>query len=254
VTRYEHAFYTRENDEQRTVFRFTPLAAPVKCSVFALMAQPIFQPAVTKVAQALTRAGLSRKVDDSGESQQPSSSICLKPVRTRVMFPPTLSSHGGGVVVGVTQARPSASGMRARTRLECRSPSRWITRHSRMIPSRCVNATPCCRYCLLPLPLFKLPLPTVVAAEGGCRDRQPAHHTHHILHDLSLGLAVALEHTPRSLILTRSLPQPLLSSLDYTHKHLMSGLWAGAHPVRGGGGSGEGSVRHGHHVGQGRVP
>lgn len=50
------------------VFRFTPLAAPVKCSVFALMAQPIFQPAVQKLAQALTRAGISRKVDDSGAS------------------------------------------------------------------------------------------------------------------------------------------------------------------------------------------
>jgi hypothetical protein len=50
------------------VFRFTPLAAPVKCSVFALMAQAIFQPAVQRLAQALTRAGISRKVDDSGAS------------------------------------------------------------------------------------------------------------------------------------------------------------------------------------------
>lgn len=34
---FEHCFYTREGDEQRSVFRFTPVTAPVKCTVFPLL-------------------------------------------------------------------------------------------------------------------------------------------------------------------------------------------------------------------------
>ena len=34
---FEHCYYAREGDEQRTVFGFTPLIAPVKCTVFPLL-------------------------------------------------------------------------------------------------------------------------------------------------------------------------------------------------------------------------
>lgn len=34
---FEHCFYTREGDEARSVFRFTPVTAPVKCTVFPLL-------------------------------------------------------------------------------------------------------------------------------------------------------------------------------------------------------------------------
>jgi len=34
---FEHCFYSREGDEQRSVFRFTPVTAPVKCTVFPLL-------------------------------------------------------------------------------------------------------------------------------------------------------------------------------------------------------------------------
>lgn len=34
---FEHCFYTREGDESRSVFRFTPVTAPVKCTVFPLL-------------------------------------------------------------------------------------------------------------------------------------------------------------------------------------------------------------------------
>ena len=34
---FEHCFYTREGDDQRSVFSFTPVTAPVKCTVFPLL-------------------------------------------------------------------------------------------------------------------------------------------------------------------------------------------------------------------------
>jgi len=65
---YEHAFYSRDGDDQRTVFKFTPVAAPVKCTVFPLMQKPEFQPYTQSVADALTKAGMSRKLDESSAS------------------------------------------------------------------------------------------------------------------------------------------------------------------------------------------
>jgi glycyl-tRNA synthetase len=59
---YEHTYYTREGDEQRSVFKFTPLAAPVKCTVFPLMTKPEFEPFTLRVGTALTRSGVARKV------------------------------------------------------------------------------------------------------------------------------------------------------------------------------------------------
>ncbi|KAK3283948.1 hypothetical protein CYMTET_8376 [Cymbomonas tetramitiformis] len=65
---YEHSFYTRPGSEQRTVFRFSPVAAPIKCTVFPLLQQQKFEESTAQVAEALTRAGLSRKVDETGAS------------------------------------------------------------------------------------------------------------------------------------------------------------------------------------------
>lgn len=65
---YEHSFYTRSGSEQRTVFRFSPVAAPIKCTVFPLLQQQKFEESTALVAEALTRAGLSRKVDETGAS------------------------------------------------------------------------------------------------------------------------------------------------------------------------------------------
>lgn len=65
---YEHAFYSRDGDDQRTVFKFTPVAAPVKCTVFPLMQKPEFQPYTQSVADALTKAGMSRKVSSGNNS------------------------------------------------------------------------------------------------------------------------------------------------------------------------------------------
>eukprot|EP00239_Pterosperma_sp_CCMP1384_P001339 CAMPEP_0197849318 /NCGR_PEP_ID=MMETSP1438-20131217/11632_1 /TAXON_ID=1461541 /ORGANISM="Pterosperma sp., Strain CCMP1384" /LENGTH=694 /DNA_ID=CAMNT_0043461941 /DNA_START=107 /DNA_END=2191 /DNA_ORIENTATION=- len=63
---YEHCYYTREGDEQRTVFKFSPTAAPIKCTVFPLLQKKEFEPYTAKVASSLLKLGLSRKVDESG--------------------------------------------------------------------------------------------------------------------------------------------------------------------------------------------
>lgn len=64
---YEHSFYVREGeDEQKTVFRFRPLVAPIKCTVFPVVQRPEFDAVAVEISHALTRAGLANKIDTTG--------------------------------------------------------------------------------------------------------------------------------------------------------------------------------------------
>ncbi|KAJ9512986.1 hypothetical protein QJQ45_029195 [Haematococcus lacustris] len=67
---FEHAFYTRGGDgnEARTVFRFTPLVAPIKATVFPLIQKPELNDVARKVSTALTTAGMSNIVDTTGNT------------------------------------------------------------------------------------------------------------------------------------------------------------------------------------------
>lgn len=65
---FEHAFYLREGDEQRAVLRFSPVVAPIKCTIFPLMQDSKFDAYLDPVCRALTEAGLSNKVDTTGVS------------------------------------------------------------------------------------------------------------------------------------------------------------------------------------------
>jgi glycyl-tRNA synthetase len=65
---FEHCYYTREGDERRSVFRFTPVAAPIKATVFPLMSKPNLVAKAEMVAASLTRAGLSNSMDVTGVS------------------------------------------------------------------------------------------------------------------------------------------------------------------------------------------
>ncbi|PSC72809.1 Glycyl-tRNA synthetase family [Micractinium conductrix] len=65
---FEHCFYTREGDDQRTVFRFTPLTAPVKCTVFPLLQRAELNERAEAMSAALTRERLSNTVDTTGTS------------------------------------------------------------------------------------------------------------------------------------------------------------------------------------------
>ncbi|KAF3969033.1 hypothetical protein ACB098_06G179300 [Castanea mollissima] len=68
---YEHSFYTRPSkagDEQLNVFRFPPLVAPIKCTVFPLVQNQQYEEVAKVISQSLTTAGISHKIDITGTS------------------------------------------------------------------------------------------------------------------------------------------------------------------------------------------
>ncbi|XP_057970300.1 glycine--tRNA ligase, mitochondrial 1-like [Malania oleifera] len=68
---YEHSFYRRPSksgDEQLNVFRFPPLIAPIKCTVFPLVQNPQYNEVAKHIAKLLTAAGISYKIDMTGTS------------------------------------------------------------------------------------------------------------------------------------------------------------------------------------------
>lgn len=69
---FEHTYYAREGVEkdgvQRTVFRFTPIVAPVKTTVFPLMQRAELNEPTRRLCAALTAEGLSNLGDTTGTS------------------------------------------------------------------------------------------------------------------------------------------------------------------------------------------
>ncbi|KAL0905164.1 hypothetical protein M5K25_027348 [Dendrobium thyrsiflorum] len=68
---FEHCFYTRPSkseDEQLNVFRFPPLVAPIKCTVFPLIKNEKFDETAKIISKSLTAAGISHIIDITGTS------------------------------------------------------------------------------------------------------------------------------------------------------------------------------------------
>jgi glycyl-tRNA synthetase len=68
---FEHSFYMRPSkagDEQLNVFRFPPLVAPIKCTVFPLVQNQKYEEVSKVISQSLTSAGISHKIDITGIS------------------------------------------------------------------------------------------------------------------------------------------------------------------------------------------
>ena len=68
---YEHSFYTRPSksgEEQCNVFKFSPVVAPIKCTVFPLVQKKEYETTATSLSRQLTRVGLSCKIDTTGTS------------------------------------------------------------------------------------------------------------------------------------------------------------------------------------------
>ncbi|KAE8686880.1 Glycine--tRNA ligase 1 [Hibiscus syriacus] len=68
---FEHSFYTRPSkagDEQLNVFRFPPLVAPIKCTVFPLVQNQQYEDVAKVISKSLTAAGISHKIDITGTS------------------------------------------------------------------------------------------------------------------------------------------------------------------------------------------
>lgn len=63
---FEHTFYTRPDDGQKTVFRFAPMIAPIKATVFPLMQNDELNDVATAISLDLRRAGVSSLIDTTG--------------------------------------------------------------------------------------------------------------------------------------------------------------------------------------------
>ncbi|KAA3680240.1 glycyl-tRNA synthetase [Paragonimus westermani] len=67
-TIFEHSFRVRDDDEQRTYLSVNPTLAPYKCSVLPLSNHPDFFPFIRELSGALTRLGVTHRIDESSGS------------------------------------------------------------------------------------------------------------------------------------------------------------------------------------------
>lgn len=65
---FEHAFWTRSEDDQKTVLSLPAFIAPTKCLIAPIMSQDIFSDAVEDIAASLRKKEVSCQVDQSGTS------------------------------------------------------------------------------------------------------------------------------------------------------------------------------------------
>ena len=63
---FEHSYYTREKDAQRTVFKFSPVVAPSKATVFPLVQKEEMNAVAREVSNKLRKAGVSNIIDVTG--------------------------------------------------------------------------------------------------------------------------------------------------------------------------------------------
>lgn len=63
---FEHSFYARKDDAQKTVFKFTPTIAPIKVTVFPLLQQKELNNVAQEISLDLRRAGISSLMDTTG--------------------------------------------------------------------------------------------------------------------------------------------------------------------------------------------
>jgi glycyl-tRNA synthetase len=64
----EHVYWTREDDEQRSVLSFPPRVAPFKCLLVPLSNNPAFTDLVSELSKRLRSLSIAIKVDDSSNS------------------------------------------------------------------------------------------------------------------------------------------------------------------------------------------
>lgn len=85
---FEHTFYTRPDDAQKTVFKFAPMIAPIKVTVFPLMQNEELNDVANAISLRLRRAGVSSIIDTTGPPLLhfafKSSEFCCSPRRRHV--------------------------------------------------------------------------------------------------------------------------------------------------------------------------
>ncbi|KAI9313324.1 hypothetical protein DFJ73DRAFT_884885 [Zopfochytrium polystomum] len=64
----EHVYWTREDDEQKSVLSFPASVAPIKALILPISSNDVFTPFMDTIVQQLRRNGVSSRVDDSSAS------------------------------------------------------------------------------------------------------------------------------------------------------------------------------------------
>ena len=65
---FEHNFYVRKDDEQKAVFKFTPIIAPIKCTIFPLVNDAAMNELSENISRSLATEGVSTKLDTTAVS------------------------------------------------------------------------------------------------------------------------------------------------------------------------------------------
>lgn len=65
---FEHNFFIRQDDEQRTFFSLPPVIAPLKAAIFPLSSNEKFDDLIKSLSITLTKEGIAHKIDDSSGS------------------------------------------------------------------------------------------------------------------------------------------------------------------------------------------
>jgi glycyl-tRNA synthetase len=65
---FEHSYYVRPDDGQRTVFRFSPLVAPIKATVLPLVSDARLDQEAHRISHSLTASGIANKIDTTATS------------------------------------------------------------------------------------------------------------------------------------------------------------------------------------------
>ena len=65
---FEHSFYVRKDDEQKTVFKFSPIIAPIKCTIFPLVNDSGMNELSNVISRELSSDGISTKLDTTAIS------------------------------------------------------------------------------------------------------------------------------------------------------------------------------------------
>lgn len=67
---FEHCYYAREKDSQRTVFKFSPVVAPTKATVFPLVQKAEMNATAVQISASLRKAGVSNIIDTTGRNSE----------------------------------------------------------------------------------------------------------------------------------------------------------------------------------------
>ncbi|CAI9093090.1 OLC1v1028505C1 [Oldenlandia corymbosa var. corymbosa] len=135
---FEHAFYMRPSkagDEQLNVFRFPPLVAPIKCTVFPLVQNEQYEEVAKLISKSLTVCGISHRIDITGTS------IGKRYARTDELGVPFAITVDSASSVTIRE-RDSKDQIRVDVEKKKSLPKRWCGKQLTVVVALTINSNP----------------------------------------------------------------------------------------------------------------